>query len=100
MTTATPRAFLQERLAFFGRVGFFVSTSFLAVFNLADLLDAEHRSAIRILGNRSNQFHLALSVVFLAIWLSCRTTERSPRTLNFIECAGVWLAALACILPI
>jgi eukaryotic-like serine/threonine-protein kinase len=100
MATLTPRAFLQERLAFFGRVGFLFSISFLAVFNLADMLGANHPSAGQMLTNRSNQFHLGLSLVLLAIWLGCRTTERSPRALAVIESGGVWLAALACILPV
>jgi serine/threonine-protein kinase len=100
MTTLTPRTFLQERLAFFGRVGFVISSCFLVVFNLADRLSAEARSAGQMLTNRSNQFHLGLSLVFLAMWLGCRTTGRSARALAVIESVGVWLAALSCILPV
>ena len=100
MSTVTPRAFLQERLALFGRTGFFVSASFLAVFNLAEMLAAANRSLGWVVTNRSNEFHLGLSLVFLAVWLSCRKRERSERALAVIEFGGVLLAGLACTLPV
>jgi eukaryotic-like serine/threonine-protein kinase len=99
MTSVIPRPFLQERLAFFGRVCFLASISFLVVFNLAEIADARRVWADWILANRSNQFHLGMCLVFLAVWLSCRTGERSAPLLGAIEAGGIWLAGLSCILP-
>jgi eukaryotic-like serine/threonine-protein kinase len=99
-TTLEQRVFLQERLAFFGRVAFLFSASFLAIFNLIEWLEHQGTWLAWMTANRNNQFHVGSCLVLLAQWLVCRGRPLPERVLIAVEVLGFWATCLASILPV
>ena len=99
-TTLEQRAFLQERLAYFGRVAFLFSAAFLAIFNLIEWFQHQGTWLGWVAANHNNQFHVASCVVLLAQWLVCRGRPLSARTLAAVEAFGFWATCLASLLPV
>jgi eukaryotic-like serine/threonine-protein kinase len=76
--------FVQERLALFGKVTFFISSMFLVVTMSADLIRGVHRMSA--LGRTS---HIVGTVIALALWLCLRGRRNySPAMLQSIDIAG------------
>ncbi len=90
------RAFLQERLAFMGRIGFWFSATFYALFNLANSFHPTF-TPDRWVTLWSNRWHLGLVAVFLTQWLAFRGARAWPaRVLAVADVAGTLLACLCC----
>jgi hypothetical protein len=85
------RAFLQERLAFLGKVFCLIGVGFYLAGNLAavPLPDYEANSWV---AHGANRLQLAGIAVMTAVWLYCRGRARAPRTLEAVD-AGLMMAA-------
>ena len=82
------RAFLQERLALFGRVGFLLSLGFYVVANLAMFLHpGQHLD--RWIGDPFHLGHLAATLMLAGVWLTCRRGRLSPGSLKLIDAGGL-----------
>lgn len=87
------RAFLQERLALFGKVGALFLVTFLAGFNLVNLLNPRHHWTYW-LRDPSNVLHAAGAAAMGAVWLASRRGRLSPRVLAAIDAAGFTFVCL------
>src|SRR5512139_3813214 len=73
-------AFYQRRVALFGLVGAGLSSAFL-VFGLVE----NARSALAYIREAGFQFHLAGVVTSAAMWLLCRSGQRSLGFVRIVE---------------
>ena len=83
-------AFYQRRVALFGLVGAGLSSAFL-VFGLVE----NARSALAHIREASFQFHLAGVVTTVAMWLLCRSGQRSLGFVRIVETVGFGACCLA-----
>jgi len=80
------RAFLQERIAFFTRLGAaFVLATYLALV-LAQRLDAGREGTVWL--GAYGVLHVATAAVFAAVWLACRGGPRSSEALGALDMLG------------
>ncbi len=90
------RSFLQERLAFMGRVGGLFAATFYFLFNLANAFHPTF-TPDRWVTLWSNRWHIALVAVFAAQWLACRAPRQlALRTLQAVDVGATCLACLCC----
>lgn len=86
------RAFLQERMAFFGKLTFFISLSFFVVGNgIATAVGA--RALDRWMNDSVNRAHLGSTLILGAVWLICSRGERAASVLGLIDVGAVLAAA-------
>ncbi len=83
-------AFYQRRVALFGLVGAGLSSAFL-VFGLVENLGG----ALAYVRNGTFQFHFAGILTSTAMWLLCRSGERSLRFVRTVETVGFGASCLA-----
>jgi len=103
LATDSGRAFLQERLALLGRVGFLISLGFYFAGDLVLALTQPAVLAWRFALHPANLLHLGATAVLGATWLVCRRTRVFPlpvlRALDggtgFLVCASPAIAELA-----
>jgi eukaryotic-like serine/threonine-protein kinase len=86
------RAFFQERLSFFGKIAFLLSSGFFLFSLLVGLTRPE---ALPWLSSGQGVFHLAANAVLLATWLSCARGTHPFGRLRALEAATV---VLYCVL--
>ncbi|MBX3131207.1 MAG: serine/threonine protein kinase [Polyangiaceae bacterium] len=79
------RAFLQERLAFFGLLSTLLSGTFLVVGNGTALLTVPEHTLAIALRDGGGQWHAAALGVSALVWLSTRFGPRSLRALALID---------------
>jgi hypothetical protein len=82
------RAFFQERLGFFAKIAFVLSSGFF-LFSL--LIVLTRPEALPWLSSGQGVFHLAANGVLLATWLSCARGSRPFGPLRALEAATVVL---------
>ena len=82
------RAFLQARLALFGKMLFFLSFGLHVALGLLHAALPAHQLGAGSFAPWS-PFNLAFCGIFLAVWLVCRTGQRSYDLLSFIDVAGI-----------
>ncbi len=91
------RAFLQKRIALFGRTLFILCLLlFLMVGLLNEVLLLEGWSSWSV--SAWNPFHLATTVALATVWLVCRRGRRSLRVLGVIDVLGVLAASVGAVL--
>jgi serine/threonine-protein kinase len=84
--------FLQERMAFFGKLTFFISLSFFMVGNgIATVIGT--RSLERWVGDSVNLAHLGATFILGAVWLICSHGKRTTSVLGFIDVGAVLATA-------
>jgi serine/threonine-protein kinase len=95
------RAFLQDRVAFYGRLGFLISVGFYVVLHLSQVTLLGLPSAVWYDGDA--MLHLASSAMLGGIWLACRGAPRPPRVLAAVDLLGSTMtcvtAAMLLMLP-
>ncbi len=80
------RAFLQERIAFFARLGpVIVLATYLALI-LAHRLDADREGTVWL--GVPGLLHVATAAVLAAVWLACRSGPLSSGTLHALDMLG------------
>jgi hypothetical protein len=102
LATEDGRAFLQERVGLFGKVGFLISLGFYLLGALALALTGPSSIAWRYSVHGANLLHLATTAGLGAMWFACRSTPAfsvpTLRTLDasatFVVCASPALAQL------
>src|SRR4051812_22173721 len=88
------RAYLQQRLALFGRVMLILVLVFLLV--SVGVSSALHPAwALAQLRDRSRILHAGICLVLLAVWLSTRSGRRSPAVLDLIDFSSQAVIAVA-----
>ncbi|WP_437966582.1 serine/threonine-protein kinase [Sorangium sp. So ce260] len=86
--------FLQDRLAYFGRIGFLLSLGFYVVLNVARTYDPAFVASDLWLAE-GNPWNLAAAAVLLAKWRIARGRALPLRTLTLLDAAGPILTGLA-----
>jgi hypothetical protein len=82
------RRLVNQRLAYFGVVGFIVSGSFyVVVVSVSALMGS---SLGKVMGSPSNMLHLAATLLFGLEWLLCRGARRSAKQLNLIDLGTIF----------
>jgi serine/threonine-protein kinase len=99
LDTEEGRAFLQDRLAFLGKVAFLLSIASLLLGRLALVLggsmpvwSTEMRGAIAA--------EMTTNTFYLAMWLGCRRGRLSRRTLGIVDAAFPIVSTTAVALPL
>lgn len=87
-TAAGPedRAFLQQRVGLFGLM---VGGSFLFFLAFRVAMATVQGDAGRLPGDPTIWYHLAASLIFIAVWILNRVGERSTSTIRTIETVGL-----------
>ncbi len=93
LETEEGRAFLQERLALFGRIGLTLSFGAFCVTNLSWGL-ARPAGFLTLPVGTGNPLTLGCSLLFLGAWLACRR-GRLPRRALYLVDAGLIVAVCA-----
>lgn len=88
------RAFLQERLALFGKSVFLITAGFSTAANLASIGLPTFRWSDWI-STANNWITWSLALDYLALWLICRRGRLPERTLAAIDAAAILLSSLA-----
>ena len=86
--TEEGRTFLQERLAFYGRVFFVLSIALYVVFNLATTF-AGTTTWGSWLTHPGNVLHFAAALDFLLVYLLCRGARRDVRFLSTLDVVSI-----------
>lgn len=97
-STADGRAFLQKRIAFFGRIGFFLSFGFYVVIHAALTLKPGYTSRVWLAPD--GLLHLASAGLLGVVWLVARGPLRSAGTLAALDACGSFVACLSASLPV
>ena len=99
LDTEEGRAFLQDRLAFLGKVAFLLSITYLLLGQLALALGAS--VAVRSTAMRQAvAIQATIDVLYLAMWLGCRRGRLSRRVLGLVDAAFPILSTTAAALPL
>jgi len=96
--SAEGRAFLQRRLAFFGKVGFFISFGFYLAVHAASALRPDYSWRVWVGGD--GLLHLGTAAVLGLVWLICRRGRLTARALAAVDAGGSTLACLGASLPV
>jgi len=91
LDTSEGSAFVQERLATFGKFAFLVSFGFFSI-DLA--LYATDKPLLTLLANPRWYSHLSGSIAAAALWMACRWGRRPTWALNLLDAAGLLLCCL------
>jgi serine/threonine-protein kinase len=102
LATESGRAFLQERLGLFGKVGFLISLGFYLLGVLAFASTGPLAIAWRYSVHGANLLHLATTAALGAMWLACKrgpsfvvpTLRSFDAAATFVMCASPALAQM------
>jgi hypothetical protein len=94
------RRFLQARLAFFGKVGFFLGLGYFSLAYVSLGLSTPWPAFVHALRSPWMFYHLSSDATFLILWLTCRRGRRPRALLDALD-AGllISLCAIAALPP-